>query len=262
MNIIVCVKQVPANTQVKLNPVTNTLIRDGVQNTINHFDLNALEAALELRERYGGKVTVITMGPPQAEEVLKRAITMKIDAAYLVCGREFAGADTLATSYTLAKAIQKIGVPDIIICGKQAIDGDTAQVGSGIAEWLKIALVSNISKIESIEDGKIVVHRHMDSGSEVVRAQLPVLLTASKELNQPRVGSVTGRLAAKTFKPEVLSAADLDCDLDMLGLKGSPTTVSKVFVPQREKQKELLEGDIETQATTLVNKLKKAQLVV
>ena len=262
MNIIVCIKQVPASTQVKLNPVTNTLIRDGIQSTMNAYDKHALEAALDLRDRYGGKVIALTMGPPQADEILKTAIGMTVDEAYLVSGREFAGSDTLATSYTLAKAVEKIGKADLILCGKQAVDGDTAQVGPGIAQWLNIPLVSCVSKIEKIEGNKIIVHRHMDDGTDVVSAFLPALLTTVKELNEPRIESVRGRIKAKNYEPQVLNAESMSCDPESLGLKGSPTFVSKVFVPQRSGNKELIEGAPQEQAAQIVEKLKSAQLVI
>lgn len=262
MNIIVCIKQVPANTQVKLNPVTNTLIRDGIQSVINIYDMHAIETALDLRETYGGKVTVITMGPPQAEDILKTAIGMTCDEAYLICGREFAGADTLATSYTLAKAIEKIGNVDLIICGKQAVDGDTAQVGPGIAQWLNIPLVSCVNKIESLNGNDIILHRHMDDGTDVVKSTLPALITTVKEINEPRIESIKGKLRAKNYKVTVLDGEALGCNFEQLGLKGSPTFVNKVFVPQRSGNKELLDGCPSDQAKTVISKLRQAQLVV
>ena len=262
MNIIVCVKQVPANTQVKLNPVTNTLIRDGIQSVINIYDMHAIETALELKENYGGKVTVITMGPPQAEEILKTAIGMTCDEAYLVCGREFAGADTLATSYTLAKAIEQIGNADLIICGKQAVDGDTAQVGPGIAQWLNMPLVSCVDKIESVDNNEIILHRHMDDGTDVIKSKLPAVITTVKEINEPRIESIKGKLRAKGYKATVLNGETIGCDFEQIGLKGSPTFVNKVFVPQRSGNKEIIEGNTAQQAQTVISKLRQAQLVV
>jgi len=262
MNIIVCIKQVPANTQVKLNPVTNTLIRDGIQSVINIYDMHAIETALTLREIYGGKITVITMGPPQAEEILKTAIGMTADEAVLICGREFAGADTLATSYTLAKAIEKIGNYDLIICGKQAVDGDTAQVGPGISQWLNIPLVSCVNKIEKSEGNKITLHRHMDDGTDVLTSSLPAVLTVVKEINEPRIESIKGKLRAKDYKITVLNANLLNCDSEQIGLKGSPTFVNKVFVPQRSGNKEILEGSPSEKAACLAKKLREAQLIV
>ncbi len=262
MNIIVCVKQVPASTQVKLNPVTNTLVRDGIQSTINIYDMHAIETALTLREIYGGKVTVVTMGPPQAEEILKKAIGMTADDAVLVCGREFAGADTLATSYTLAKAIEKIGNADLIICGKQAVDGDTAQVGPGIAQWLGIPLVSCVSAIEKVDNKTITLHRHMDDGTDVVESSLPAVITTVKEINEPRIESIKGRLRAKEFKAQVLNGEAIACETDLIGLKGSPTFVNKVFIPQRTGNKEFIEGTASEKATVVITKLRKAQLIV
>lgn len=261
MNIVVCIKQVPATTQVKLNPITNTLIRDGISSTVNIYDMHAIEAALELRETHGGKVTVITMGPAQAKDVLKTAVGMTVDETVLISDRAFAGADTLATSYTLAQAIKKLGDADLILCGKQAVDGDTAQVGPGIAQWLNIPLVSCVTAIEKAGENSITVRRHMDDGEDVVESSLPALLTVVKELNQPRIESVRGRIRAKDCEIPVMTAQDLECDSDMLGLKGSPTFVSKVFVPVRSGSRETIEGCAGEQACAIVEKLKQAQLI-
>ncbi|MDH4233253.1 MAG: electron transfer flavoprotein subunit beta/FixA family protein, partial [Nitrospirota bacterium] len=182
MRIIVCIKQVPDTAEVKINPETGTLIREGVPSIINPFDMHAIEAGLQIKEKVEGKVTVLTMGPPQAETALRDAISMGADDALLLSDRAFAGSDTWATSYTLSKAIEKLGA-DIIICGKQAIDGDTAQVGPEVAEFLNIPHISYIKKIEDVTQGSIRVQRMMDEGHDIVESTLPVLLTVVKELN-------------------------------------------------------------------------------
>ena len=191
MDIIVCIKQVPDTTKVAINPVTNTLIREGVESIVNPFDLYAIEEGIRLREKFNGKVTVITMGPPQAKDALKTALGMGADDAVLLSDRAFAGSDTWATSYTLSCGIKKIGKFDIILCGKQAMDGDTAQVGPGIAEWLDIPFVAWVGKIEEIKlDQKYIkVDRLMEDGHEVIESSLPILLAVTKEINEPRIES-------------------------------------------------------------------------
>lgn len=243
MNIVVCIKQVPASTHVKMDPVKHTLIRDKAGATINPYDLHALEAALQIRENYGGKVTAVTMGPFQAVDVLKKAVGMTVDDCVLVCGREFAGADTLATSYTLSSAIKKVCPADLIICGKIAVDGDTAQVGPGMSKWLGMSLVCNVISIEKIEDKKIFVKRAVECGNELVSVTLPAVITVDKSINVPRIESIKGRFRELEFEPKVVNAEEIDCDLTKIGLNGSPTSVAKVFVPERQKaEHELIEG--------------------
>lgn len=254
MRIIVCVKQVPDTAEVRINPETNTLIRDGVPSIINPFDTHAIEAGLQLRERAGGTVTVVTMGPPQAETALREAISMGADEAVLLTDRAFAGSDTWATAYTLAKAIEHIGA-DVILCGKQAIDGDTAQVGPEIAEFLDIPHVSYIRKIDDVSDSRIVVQRLMDDGYDVVEASLPVLLTVVRELNVPRMPSLKGKMAAKKAVIKKLSAADIGAEENSLGLKGSPTQVRNIFAPEVRKDRKMMEGTAEEQVETLMKEL-------
>jgi electron transfer flavoprotein beta subunit len=189
MNIIVCVKQVPDTTEVKINPETNTLVREGVPSIINPFDENAIEEALRLREKHGGKVTVITMGPPQASEALRQAVAMGADEVVLVSDRAFAGSDTWATSYTLSQTIKVLGAFDVIFCGKQAIDGDTAQVGPGIAEWLGIPQVTFASKVE-LDGKKAKIERLLEEVNEVVECPLPLVITVVKQINEPRLPSL------------------------------------------------------------------------
>ncbi len=187
MNIIVCVKQVPDAKDVRLDPKTNTLSREGVESIMNPYDQHALEEAVRLKEEHGGEVTVITMGPPQAEEILRQAISCGADKVVLVSDRAFAGADTWATSYTLEKAIIKVGKFDLILCGKQAIDGDTAQVGPGLAMRLDIPFLTCVQKIRSADTKGLSVERMMDDGYDVVEVDYPMLLTVVKNINEPRV---------------------------------------------------------------------------
>lgn len=242
MNIIVCIKQVPDTTEVKIDPVTNTLIRQGVPSIVNPFDKNAVEAAIQLRNLHGGKVTVLTMGPPQATEALKECIVMGADDAVLVSDRAFGGSDTLATSYTLASAIQALGAFDVIICGKQAIDGDTAQVGPEIAEYLNMPQVTYAAKIEKIDDKTLRVHREQDDCYEVIEAKMPVMLTAVKALNEPRLGTVWGCVRACRNEVRIMTAADMPVNPERLGLKGSPTQVRKIFTPEARGQGKIISG--------------------
>lgn len=255
MNIIVCIKQVPDTAEIKINPETNTLMREGVPSIINPFDLHALEAAIQIREQLGGKVTVLTMGPPQAETALRETISMGADEAVLLSDRAFAGSDTWATSYTLAQAIKKLGA-DIIFCGKQAIDGDTAQVGPETAEFLGIPHISYIRKIEEVKDNYIRVQRLMDEGYDIVESGLPVLLTAVKELNQPRMPSLKGKMAAKKAEIKKMGKAEIEADENNLGLKGSPTQVKNIFAPQIKAERKMIEGMPEEQVNALIAELR------
>jgi electron transfer flavoprotein beta subunit len=261
MNIIVLVKQVPDTSEVKINRETNTLMRDGVPSIINPFDMYAIEEALRLREKHGGKVTAITMGPPQAAESLKETVAMGVDEVVLISDRAFAGADTWATSYTLAKGIKKIGGFDLVIAGKQAIDGDTAQVGPETAEMLGIPFVAYIRKIESVDTGKITLERMMDEGYDVVESSLPALITVVKEINQPRLPSLKGKMKAKSLKVLTLTAKDIGADENMIGLKGSPTKVVRIFPPAPRGQREILSGTVEQQVEQVARKLKEQALI-
>jgi len=260
MQIIVCIKQVPETTEVKINPETNTLIREGVPSVINPFDENAVEAALKLRDLHGGKVTVITMGPPQAAEALRHTIAMGADEVILISDRAFAGSDTLATSYTLSQAIKRIGEFDLIICGKQAIDGDTAQVGPGIAEWLGIPQVSFAVKIEK-QDNKIKVERLLEEVNEIMEAPLPCMVTVVKQINDPRPPSLKGMMRAKKAEINTWGAKDLDPNYDRLGQKGSPTWVVKIFTPPAKTGGEKLCGSVDEQVATLVDKLRERKVI-
>jgi len=255
VNIVACIKQVPDTAEVRINPDTNTLVRDGVASIINPYDMHAIEAALQIREKTGGKVTVVTMGPPQAEAALREAISMGTDNAVLLTDRAFAGSDTWATSYALSKAIEKLGA-DVVICGKQAIDGDTAQVGPEIAEFLNIPHVSYVRKIEEIRSEAIRVQRLMDDGYDIVESSLPVLLTVVRELNKPRLPSLKGKIAAKKAEIEKWTSSDLGADADKLGLKGSPTQVKNIFAPETRKDRKMLEGNVEQRVDALISELR------
>jgi len=256
MNIIVCIKQVPNTTDVKIDPVTNTLIRDGVESVINPFDAYAIEEGVRLRERFGGKVTVITMGPPQAENALKEAISLGCDEAVLVSDRKFAGSDTWATSYTLSCAIKKIGSFDIILCGKQASDGDTAQVGPGISTHLDIPQVTYVKKIEEVANSKARVERMTEEGYDILETPIPCLFTVVKEINTPRLPSLKGMMRAKSAKISKWNAEDIGADPKDIGLEGSPTRVVKIFTPPPRKGGEMLKGDKADIAKELVELLK------
>jgi electron transfer flavoprotein beta subunit len=254
MRIVVCIKQVPDSAEVRINPETNTLIRDGVPTIVNPYDTHALEAGLQIREKTGGKVTVLTMGPPQAETALREALAMGADEAVLLTDRAFAGSDTWATAYTLSKAIGEIGA-DVVLCGKQAIDGDTAQVGPELAEFMDIPHISYIRKIVEVSAGRIVVQRLMDDGFDVVESSLPVLLTVVKELNVPRMPSLKGKMTAKKAEIRKMTASDIKAGENDLGLKGSPTQVRNIFAPEAKKDRKMLQGTADEMITALVKEL-------
>ncbi len=254
MKIVVCIKQVPDTAEVRINPETNTLIRDGVPSIINPYDMHAIEAGLQIREKAGGSVTAITMGPPQAEASLRDAISMGVDDAALISDRAFAGSDTWATAYTLSKAIELLGA-DIIICGKQAIDGDTAQVGPEIAEFIGIPHIAYVRKIDSVTEDGIVAQRLMDDGFDVIESSLPVLLTVVRELNVPRLPSLKGKMAAKKAEIKKLAAADIGADAGCLGLNGSPTQVKNIFAPGVKKDRKMLSGTADENIEILVKEL-------
>jgi len=256
MNIIVCIKQVPDTTEVRIDPVSKNLVREGVKSIINPFDAYAIEEGVRLKEKFGGKVIVLTMGPPQAEAVLREAISLGCDEAVLVSDRAFAGSDTLATSYTLSKAIEKIKDYDLVICGKQAIDGDTAQVGPGVAATLDVPQITYVRKIEEIKDGNIKAERATEEGYEVVETRLPCLITVVKEINVPRLPSLKGKMKAKSAVIQVWKAVDIGAEEDRIGLKGSPTEVWKVFTPPPRPKGKIFEGEAQHSVDQLVESLK------
>lgn len=255
MNIVVCIKQVPGTTEIKIDPQTNTLVREGVESIINPFDGYALEEAVRLRERCGGKVIAISMGPPQAEEALRETISLGADEAILLSDHAFAGSDTWATSYVLSKAIAKIADYDVIICGRQTLDGDTGQVGPELSEMLGIPFVAYVSKVDEIRGRYMRVQRMVEEGYEVIEMSLPAVITVVKEINVPRLPSLRGMARAKTAEIPVWTAEDIGADGDKAGLSGSPTRVVKVFFPQRTHKSEMLQGSAEQQIAQLVEKL-------
>ena len=261
MNIVVCLKQVPGTTQVKINPETNTLIRQGIENIINPFDTYALEEGVRLKERFGGRVTAISMGPPQAEAMLREAISLGADEAILLSDKAFAGADTWATAYTLASAVNKLGQYDLIICGRQTLDGDTGQVGPELAEMLNVPLVAYVSRVEEVADGQMRVQRMVEDGHEVIGAPLPAVISVVKEINVPRLPSLRGIAKSKSAVIPVWTVQDLGVDQNMVGLAGSFTKVIKIFFPQRICQGEVFQGELENQVECLVGKLRDAGLV-
>lgn len=253
MKIVVCVKQVPEITEVKIDPVTHTLVREGVPSVLNPFDEYAVEEALRIREKHSGEVTVITMGPPQAREVLVKCLAMGADKAILLTDRSFAGADTWATAYTLSLAIRQLEY-DIVFCGKQAIDGDTAQVGPELAENLGIPQITFAKKVEvDPKARKVVAHRETEEGYEVVECRLPALLTAIKGLNEPRLPTLMGIMSANKKEIKTIPASELDVDIERIGLKGSFTEVVNVFAPEpRGKGTIITESDPSTAAKKII----------
>ncbi|MEW5722281.1 MAG: electron transfer flavoprotein subunit beta/FixA family protein [Thermodesulfobacteriota bacterium] len=257
MDIIVCIKQVPDTKNVRLDPETNTLRREGVESIVNPYDMYAVETALRLKDQFGGQVTALTMGPPQAEEALRQVVEYGVDQVVLLSDRAFAGADTWATSYTLAKGVEKIGRFDLIVCGKQAVDGDTAQVGPGLAERLDLPYVCFVRRIVEVEPGagRMKVERLMDEGYDVVETPLPALITVVKEIGEPRVPSLKGKMRARKIETPVYTAADLGADPACIGLRGSPTQVVEVFAPKPRGQRIMIEGRPEEQAARLLDML-------
>ena len=263
MQIIVCIKQVLDTEEVgkaKVDPKTNTLIREGVPSIINPFDENAIEEALRIKDEQNARVVVLTMGPPQAEEALRKALAMGADEAVHLCDKAMAGGDTLATSFTLATAIRKIGEFDLILTGKQSIEGDTAQVGPGVAECLGIPQVTYVRKLE-IKDKKIKAERTLEDCFEVVEVSLPALVTVTKEINDPRYPSLRGLLRAKKEKILVWNHHDLALQKEKIGLDGSPTKVIKVFIPDPPKKGKMLSGDISNVADQLLKELKERKTI-
>jgi electron transfer flavoprotein beta subunit len=256
MHFVVCIKQVPDTTDVKIDPKTNTLMREGVASIVNPFDMYAIEESLRLKAKLGGKVTAITMGPPQAEVALREAISMGVDEGILVSDRAFAGSDTWATSYTLAMALKKIGDYSVILCGKQASDGDTAQVGPGIATHLNLPQITYVRKIEEIDEKHVVAERLLETGYEVIDAPLPCMLTVVKEINEPRLPSLKGKMAAKKAQIIKWTADDIQAEKKKIGLDGSPTKVVRIFTPEPRKGGQILKGEPEQVVPDLVAKLK------
>ena len=261
MNIVVCIKQVPDTTEIKINPVTGTLIRDGVPSIMNPDDKGGLEMALRLKDQYGAHVTVITMGPPQADQILREAFAMGVDRAILLTDRKFAGADTLATSNALAGALRTLEW-DMIITGRQAIDGDTAQVGPQTAEHLDIPQVSYVCGLEVEKGGKALrVTRETEDGVQILEAQMPCLLTVLSSAVKPRYMSAPGIVEAYNKNVEIWSADKIDVDESKLGLKGSPTKVLKAFTKGLKAPGEVFEVDPEEAVGIIISRLKEKFII-
>ncbi len=232
MRIIVPIKQVPETSNVKMAPETGTMIRTGVETVVNPLDLYAIETALQMKHEYGGMVIAITMGPPQASKVLKEAVAMGCDEAILVSDRKFSGSVTWVTSYTLAQAIRKSGKYDMVITGERATDGDTAQVGPGIASWLDLPLATYVSRVDSIADGVTSVQRLVEEGYKLLAVPLPCLITVVKEIASPRLPTLHGKKYAKQLSIPLYSSENMELDPSYLGLKGSPTKVVRINTPK------------------------------
>lgn len=259
MKVIVCIKQVPDTTEIKINPVTGTLIRDGVPSIMNPDDKGGLEMALELKDKYGAHVTVITMGPPQAELILREAYAMGADRAILLTGREFGGADTLATSHTIAAALKNLEY-DLIVAGRQAIDGDTAQVGPQIAEHLGLPQVSYVAGFD-IKDGKFIVKKENEDGYQMLEVTGPALMTVLASGFKARYMSVAGIVDAYNKEVEVWGVEKVDLPAEKLGLKGSPTRVNKAFTKGIKAAGEVFEVDPEQAVGLIVSKLKEKFII-
>lgn len=259
MNIIVCMKQVPGTNEVKMNKETNTIIREGAEAIINPFDTYAIEEALQIKEKTQGKVTVLSMGIPAVADLLKETVALGADETVLLSDKAFAGADTLATAYTLSMGVNKIGPYDLIICGKQATDGDTAQVGPSLAEKLNIPHTTYVRKIEELREGYVRCQRMTDDGYEVIEMSLPAVITVVKEINEPRLPSIKGMLKAKKAQVSVWNAQDIGADIELCGLKGSPTQVVSTFVPVHDVKSEMIDGQPEEQAKRLADILMSMQ---
>ncbi|MCK5115098.1 MAG: electron transfer flavoprotein subunit beta/FixA family protein [Candidatus Aegiribacteria sp.] len=255
MRIVVAVKQVPDTAEVRIDEERGTLIREGIPSILNPFDEYALEEAMKWRDKLGGTVTVITMGPPQAEAVLREAVSMGADEAVLLSDRAFAGADTWATSHTLAKAVEKIGDIDIVMTGKQAIDGDTAQTGPSIAASLDWPQITFVGFVRELNQDSIVAERYVEGGCEVIRSSLPVVITVLKDANTPRLPSLRGKMKSRKIEIPVWGREDLELPEDEVGLDGSPTRVVKITTPEILSNGEIHHGESEKLAKLLVDSL-------
>ncbi len=262
MNILVCVKQVPGSNNVEVDPVTGVLKRNGIQTKINPYDLYAIETALTLTEKYGGRVEAITMGPPQAKAVIEETISMGAECGTVLTDRKFAGADVLATAYTLSEGIKKCGEYDIIFCGKQTTDGDTAQVGAELSEYLGISNLSNVLSVDDIKDGKVFVTAALDDKVIKESIKMPCLISVDGDINTPRLPSYKVKKDLKADLVKFLTFEDFgDQNPDNYGLNGSATQVERIFPPEKIKEKENIEGDENTQAEKLFELMKNKKII-
>lgn len=262
MDIIVLIKQVPDTTDVKIDPKTGNLIREGIPTIINPDDVHALEEALRLTEKFKGKVTAISMGPSQAIDALQEAISMGIDTGILLTDEAFAGADTLATAYTLGRCIEKIGKYDLIICGHQAIDGDTAQVGPQVAEYLDIPQITYARDIQ-VDGKKLVAERIIEDRFEKIECSMPALVTVIKEVNKPRYPTIDKIIYACSKDADIIiwNAGDIGAMADKTGLQGSPTNVKHIFTPEHKRKGEILSGSKDSIVDSLLDRLKGKNII-
>ncbi len=265
MRILVAIKQVPETDNVKMDPVTGTMVREGVETIVNPLDLYAIELGIRLREQHGGRVSVFTMGPPAAEKALKEAIAMGCDDGVLLTDRAFSGADTWATSYTLSRAVGKMGEFDLILAGERATDGDTGQVGPCLAAWLGIPVATYVGAVEACDGSSVTVRRLVEEGYQRVRLATPALLTVVKEVASPRLPTLRGKKAAKAAAIPAYGAAELGVDAARIGLKGSPTKVVRIFAPQVARRGTLVrasdEAGVEAAVERLVGFLEERNLI-
>ncbi|MBZ9622582.1 electron transfer flavoprotein subunit beta/FixA family protein [Clostridium sp. FP2] len=262
MKILVCIKQVPGTSKVEVDPVTGVLKRDGVDSKMNPFDLYALETALKIKEQKGGIIKVITMGPPQAKDVIREAYMMGADEGALISDRKFAGADVLATSYTISQGVRQMGKFDLILCGKQTTDGDTAQVGPEMAEYLGIPHIANVLKIIELKEKSVVVEMDMANTIEVAEIKFPCLLTVDKDIFQPRLPSYKKKIATKDREIKMITLNDFeDKDEKKYGLNGSPTQVERIFPPSANNDRETWTGSAEELSLKIATKLKELKFV-
>lgn len=257
MKIVVCVKQVPATNDAKIDPETKRIVREGLKSILNPFDTYAVEEGVLLKNKFGGEVIVLSMGPENAKNALREAISVGADSAVLLSDRAFGGSDTWATSYALAKAIEKIGDVDLVICGKQAIDGDTAQVGPGIAAHLDWLQATYVMKVENADEKSIRVRRMHEDGYDICDVEFPAVLTVLKDINTPRIPTLKGRLASSKIEIPVWKPADIGADVSKIGLDGSPTRVVKTAPPApRNTVTKKIEGNPSECAKQLVHELR------
>ncbi len=262
MRILVCIKQVPGSSNVEVDPVTGVLKRNGIQSKMNPYDLYAIETALTLTEKYGGEVECITMGPPQAKAVITEAVSMGAKRGTVLSDRKFAGADVLATAYTISQGLRKCGNFDMVICGKQTTDGDTAQVGAEVAEYLGIPNVSNVVSVEDIEDGKATLTAALDNKTVKISIKLPCLLSMENDINTPRLPSYKVKKSISDDVVRFLSFADFeDQNANHYGLSGSATQVERIFPPEKNTERHSVEGSSDEQAEALFELIKKLKMI-
>ncbi len=252
MEIIVCVKQVPSSNKVNMDPITKTIIRDAKQSVINPYDSYALEEALSIKDKTGGNVTVISMGIPSTENIIRDSIARGADRGILLSDRKFAGADTLATSYTLGSGIKSMGKYDIIICGKLSVDGDTGQIGPELAEQLGIPHITDVEEFIQVDPDRVICRKVDEYTYKVIEVKLPALFTINKDVNVPRLPSITGIIESLEGDVKLIDSSSIKVDENRIGLNGSPTSVVKTFIPENEKKSQIVEGSLRDKVLRLI----------